>query len=250
MAAVSVVPSILDYVGDDVIRSELLPRAKLVHSANSGDVKIVLSLLACIAKVLYAVSTSQCVSSESSLSMLFYSHFCQILDKLGRGVIIDEVLPLLIDIKLNDVNILITVLGKTKVIKMGFTVKGLFFSSEIYRVMLSDKKYGLTVSILATRVMPVLLPQLVNPQLDLEVYLMVQTTTQEMLDHIDKHQRNKLKGDLADLPKQPECLKLRTERGLETMAIPNLVIRRPSVVQVSIALYIINTERVKRDRFS
>lgn len=53
MAAVSVVPSILDYVGDDVIRSELLPRAKLVHSANSGDVKIVLSLLACIAKVLF-----------------------------------------------------------------------------------------------------------------------------------------------------------------------------------------------------
>ena len=95
-----------------------------------------------------------------------------------------------------------------------------------------------------------LLVELVNPQLDLEVYLMVQTTTQEMLDHIDKHQRNKLKGDLADLPKQPECLKLRTERGLETMAIPNLVIRRPSVVQVSIALYIINTERVKRDRFS
>lgn len=114
--------------------------------------------------------------------------------------------------------------------------------------MLSDKKYGLTVSILATRVMPVLLPQLVNPQLDLEVYMMVQTTTQEMLDHIDKHQRNKLKGDLAELPKQPECLKLRTERGLETMAIPNLVIRRPSVVQVR--MRVINTERVKQDRFS
>ena len=110
-------------------------------------------------------------------------------------------------------------------------VESLFFSSEIYRVMLSDKKYGLSVSILATRVMPVLLPQLVNPQLDLEVYLMVQTTTQEMLDHIDKHQRNKLKGDL-DLPKQPECLKLRTERGMDSMAIPNLVIRRPSVIQV------------------
>ena len=40
--------------------------------------------------------------------------FCQILDKLGRGVIIDEVLPLLIDIKLNDVNILITILGKKR----------------------------------------------------------------------------------------------------------------------------------------
>ena len=117
---------------------------------------------------------------------------------------------------------------------------------------MSDKKYGLTVSILATRVMPVLLPQLVNPQLDLEVYLMVQTTTQEMLDHIDKHQRNKLKGDLVDLPKQPECLKLRTERGLETMAIPNLVIRRPSVVQVSgrAGINIMHTVPCERGKFS
>ena len=102
MAAVSVVPSILDYVGDDVIRSELLPRAKLVHSANSGDVKIVLSLLACIAKVTVA----------PRVIVIVFTLFGQILDKLGRGVIIDEVLPLLIDIKLNDVNILITVLGK------------------------------------------------------------------------------------------------------------------------------------------
>ena len=41
--------------------------------------------------------------------------------------------------------------------------------AEMYRVMLSDKKYGLTVAVLATRVLPVLLPQLVNPQLDLEM---------------------------------------------------------------------------------
>ena len=51
MAAVSVVPSILDYVNDDIIRNQLLPRAKMVHSVNGADVKIVLSLLACIAKV-------------------------------------------------------------------------------------------------------------------------------------------------------------------------------------------------------
>jgi hypothetical protein len=35
----------------------------------------------------------------------------QILDKLDRGVIMDEVLPLLCEIRLNDINILITVLG-------------------------------------------------------------------------------------------------------------------------------------------
>ena len=38
----------------------------------------------------------------------------QILDKLDRAVIIDEVLPLLVDIRLNDINILITVLGRDK----------------------------------------------------------------------------------------------------------------------------------------
>ena len=53
MATVSVVPTILDYLCDDVIRTELLPRARSVYSTNGGDVKIVLSLLACIAKVKY-----------------------------------------------------------------------------------------------------------------------------------------------------------------------------------------------------
>ena len=56
MAAVSVVPAILDYLCDDVIRTELLPRARNVYSTNGADVKIVLSLLACIAKVNYRVS--------------------------------------------------------------------------------------------------------------------------------------------------------------------------------------------------
>ena len=51
MAAVSVVPAILDYVGDEVIRAELLPRARKVHSTAAADVKIVLSLLACVSKV-------------------------------------------------------------------------------------------------------------------------------------------------------------------------------------------------------
>ena len=51
MAAVSVVPAILDYVGDEVIRKQLLPRARSVHSTAAADVKIVLSLLACVSKV-------------------------------------------------------------------------------------------------------------------------------------------------------------------------------------------------------
>ena len=93
--------------------------------------------------------------------------------------------------------------------------------------MLSDRKYGLTVTLLATRsilivltiiiriiiiivtiiiiiivvitiiisittkkkivrVLPVLIPQSVNPQLTIDQYLVVQNTIQEMFDHIDR----------------------------------------------------------------
>ena len=88
-------------------------------------------------------------------------------------------LPLLTEIKLNDVNILLTMLGEDSVQTHSYNTT--IYSrllAEMYRVMLSDKKYGLTVAVLATRVLPVLLPQLVNPQLDLEMFLAVQSTVQ------------------------------------------------------------------------
>ena len=98
--------------------------------------------------------------------------------------------------------------------------------------MLSDKKYGLTMTIVSTRVLPVLVPQLVNPQLDLENYILVQSIVQDMLDHVDRHQRNKLKNE-GEVLKSPDHYRIKYDRQLESMAIPNLVIRRPSVVQVS-----------------
>ena len=133
----------------------------------------------------------------------------KILDKLEKSVIIDEVLPLLCEIRLTDLNILTTVL-------------------EMYRVMLSDRKYGLTMTVLATRVLPVLIPQMVNTQLDMETYITVQSTIQEMMDHIDRHQKNKLQLD-GSIPCSPESYQY--QQCGETMSIPNLVIRRPSVVQ-------------------
>lgn len=66
--------------------------------------------------------------------------------------------------------------------------------------MLSDKKYGLSVNIMATRVMPSLLPQTVNPQLNLEQFTILLETLQEMLDAIDRQQRNKLKLDNLSIP--------------------------------------------------
>ena len=85
--------------------------------------------------------------------------------------------------------------------------------------MLADRRSGLTVTILATRVLPVLLPHLVitthlictvlcwcevSPQHQLDTYLLLHTTVQEMLDTVDRHQRNKLKTDeFPELPAAP-----------------------------------------------
>ena len=108
----------------------------------------------------------------------------QILDKLEKSVIIDEVLPLLCEIRLTDLTILTTVLGMAGDDDDDDDAKE--ECVEMYRVMLSDRKYGLTMTVLATRVLPVLIPQMVNTQLDMETYISVQSTIQEMLDHIDR----------------------------------------------------------------
>lgn len=56
----------------------------------------------------------------------------------------------------------------------------------IYAVLLRDKKYGLTVNQMATRVMPALLPQTVNPSLNLEQFTMLLQVLREMLEQIDR----------------------------------------------------------------
>ena len=58
----------------------------MVYSQNGGDVKIVLSVLACVSKIL---------------------------NMLDKAAIIDEVMPLLFEVKLQDVNVLVRVLGET-----------------------------------------------------------------------------------------------------------------------------------------
>lgn len=84
MAAVSIIPCILDYFDEDIVRNQILPKNKEVYKANGGDVKIVLAVLACISKIL---------------------------NKLDKMVIVEEVLPILFEVKLADVNVLIRVLG-------------------------------------------------------------------------------------------------------------------------------------------
>ena len=52
MAAVSVIPCVLDFFNDDIVRQEILPKTRKVYEQNGGDVKIVLAVLACVSKIL------------------------------------------------------------------------------------------------------------------------------------------------------------------------------------------------------
>lgn len=86
--------------------------------------------------------------------------------------------------------------------------------------MLSDKKYGLSVNVMATRVMPLLLPQTVNPQLNLEQFTLLMAVLQEMLDHIDRQQRNKLKLDNLSIPSPERHRPLRHQFSSDNMHAP------------------------------
>ncbi|KAL1130484.1 hypothetical protein AAG570_011732 [Ranatra chinensis] len=86
--------------------------------------------------------------------------------------------------------------------------------------MLSEKKYGLSVNLMATRVMPSLLPQTVNPSLNLEQFTGLLEVLQEMLDLIDRNQRNKLKLDNMSLPSPERHRPLRHLYSSDNMHVP------------------------------
>lgn len=91
---------------------------------------------------------------------------------------------------------------------------------DIYRLMLSDKKFGLSINLMATKVMPSLLPHTVNPSLNLEQFTILIEVLQEMLDQIDRNQRNKLKLDNLSLPSPERHRPLRHQFSSDNMHVP------------------------------
>ncbi|XP_049828871.1 SCY1-like protein 2 [Schistocerca gregaria] len=173
-AALVAVTNVSEYLDEAAVRRMVLPKTKAVYEKNTADLKLVMNVLSCIEKTL---------------------------DKLDKSQIIDEVLPLLWDVRLADPEITIRVVN-------------------IYRLMLSDKKYGLSVNLMATRVMPSLLPQTVNPSLNLDQFTNLLEVLQEMLDHIDRNQRNKLKLDNLTLPSPERHRPLRHQYSSDNMHVP------------------------------
>ncbi|CAD7082852.1 unnamed protein product [Hermetia illucens] len=173
-AALVAVTNVYDCIDEASIKKMVLPKIKMVFEKNHTDVKIVSNVLSCIERTL---------------------------EKLDKAQIIDEVLPLLWDVRLGDPEIILRVVN-------------------IYRIMLSDKKYGLSVNIMATRVMPSLIPHTVNPSLNLEQFTILLEVLQEMLDHIDRQQRNKLKLDNLSIPSPERHRPLRHQFSSDNMHVP------------------------------
>ncbi|XP_067126202.1 SCY1-like protein 2 isoform X1 [Centruroides vittatus] len=120
--------------------------------------------------------TKQVFDSDSGVKMQAIALTCveKIIDKLEKTNILDDVLPMLSKAKLQDPAILMPVV-------------------RIYKHMLGDKRYGLTVNMLATKVMPVLIPVVVSPALKLHQFTSLVELLEEMLEHVAKNQKNKLK---------------------------------------------------------
>jgi SCY1-like protein 2 len=154
---------VADYLDENFIRKIILPKTKFFYEKYTGDLKVVFNILICLEKII---------------------------PKLERSTIIEDVLPILCEnAKSQDPDIILKVVRKLSLAEFALAAFLLFlhFPPDIYRLMLSDnKKYGLSVNLMATRVMPSLLPQTVNPRLHLEQFSTLLEVLQEMLEHIDR----------------------------------------------------------------
>ncbi|XP_067644510.1 SCY1-like protein 2 isoform X4 [Eurosta solidaginis] len=125
----------------------------------------------------------------------------RLMDKLERAQVMEEVLHLLGNVRIPEPDIVMRTV-------------------HIYHKMVVDKSYGLTVETMATVVLPLLIPHTVNPGLNLEQYCMLVEVLQEMLEQIDRQQRNKLKLDNLSIPSPERHRPLRHQFSSDNMNAP------------------------------
>ncbi|CAG9137478.1 unnamed protein product [Plutella xylostella] len=143
-------------------------------------------------KIRGVLEKSQCDVKIVNLVLAFYE---KILMRLERGHIVDNLLPSLLSLRLSDPEII------NKVVKL-------------YRTMLVEPKFGLTTNLMATKMIPCLAPQAVNPR-------SLRPILYDMLDNIDKGQRYKMKLEAAAHMSSPERYRnLRHQMSTDNMVAP------------------------------
>ncbi|XP_060652020.1 SCY1-like protein 2 isoform X4 [Drosophila nasuta] len=125
----------------------------------------------------------------------------RVMDRMERAQVMEEVLPLLANVRIPDPDIIMR------------TVR-------IYHKLFADKSYGLTVETMATNVLPLLIPHTVNPALNFEQYCYLLEVLQQMLEAIDRQQRNKLKLDNLSMASPERHRTLRHQFSTDNMNAP------------------------------
>ncbi|XP_052776231.1 SCY1-like protein 2 isoform X2 [Mya arenaria] len=171
-AALGCICLLKEYLDDNIMKTMVLPRAKSLYN-KSDNIKMRINALTCIDTVL---------------------------DSLDKMIILDDVLPFLMDITLGqEAKIVMAIVG-------------------IYKHLLSDKKFGLTHNLIATRVMPPLIPQTVNPGLSMEQFSALMEVLRDMLEHIDRKRRDKMKQETASVPiPQRGLINMAESQGKDSM---------------------------------
>ena len=95
--------------------------------------------------------TKQIFETNASVPVQSNTLLCieRIVDNLDKSDILDHVLPILLQAKLGEPLVLMPIL-------------------RIYKRMIQDKRFGLTISVLASKVMPSLTPVIISPNLRME----------------------------------------------------------------------------------
>ncbi|XP_076686183.1 SCY1-like protein bma isoform X2 [Andrena cerasifolii] len=181
-AAFVAVSNVAECIDDEAVRNIVLPKLLQAAEKNTVDARTLVKVVTCI------------------------------LGRLEKQKIIDRILPLLFNVKLQEPEVVVRVVN-------------------IYRLMLTDKTYGLSVSWMATRVMPSLLPQAINPALSLDQFELLLKLMRDMLHHIERNRRNELTLDNLSLSSPERHRSLRHQQSTDNMYtqpfnIPNLRIEQ------------------------
>ncbi|KAK0090246.1 hypothetical protein PV325_001941 [Microctonus aethiopoides] len=166
-AAFVAVSKVSDYIDETALRNIVLPKLMQAFEGSTTDSRI---LMNCLSRIIELFDTQQ---------------------------IVDEIFPLLWEIKLQEPDAVVRVVN-------------------IYRLLLSNKKYGLSINLLATKVMPILLPVTVNPSLNVDQFTVLLEILQDMLSRIERGQASKLK--LSQSPERHRSL--RHQFSTENMHVP------------------------------
>ncbi|KAJ6637509.1 SCY1-like protein 2 [Pseudolycoriella hygida] len=152
--SLSIYPTVAPLVTKNTIKTEIIPRIrKLCLGSDSTSMNV-----CCV----------QCVS--------------KLLDCLDKWIVLDNVLPFIIEIKSRDPVLIVEIMGILKSIH-------------------SNTKLGITKDLLACKVIPFLMPICVENKLDMNQFEMAISMVKEMVDFVETEHRNKLKLLSKDEPR-------------------------------------------------